>query len=378
MVAVRLFAAWNPLGVLPAASIGIDVRSLVFAGVVTGAAALMSGIVPALRAVQTDPNEAMRTGGERGSTTAFGRWSQTGMLAAQVAASVVLLVAVVLLVRSFGRLQDEPLGFDVSNITVASLALPTAEFDSGDDRHAFFERLVERLGTLPGVRRTTASTAPLLSNGVPALVQTRASDDETALRVPVQDVTLGYFATLGIPLSAGRPFDGRDGPDARPVAILNESAARLLFGSPADALGRRLRIAVDTWRDVAGVVGDTRSAFFNTVEWVTNPVIYLPARQAFDSIRDPTIRSFALSSPLLFLYSEQFDLAFHIRALEEMLRVAAEVRVFPLLQIGGTPSPHVEGVVDAFGSQGADATVEPVAYEFQRGGNRMLRLRRQR
>lgn len=86
----------------------------------------------------------------------------------------------------------------------------------------------------------------------------------------------------------------------------------------------------------------------------------------------------ALPSHLLFLYSEQFDLAFHIRALEEMLRVAAEVRVFPLLQIGGTPSPHVEGVVDAFGSRSADATVEPVAYEFQRGGNRMLRLRRRR
>ena len=86
----------------------------------------------------------------------------------------------------------------------------------------------------------------------------------------------------------------------------------------------------------------------------------------------------ALSSHLLFLYSEQFDLAFHIRALDEMLRVAAEVRVFPLLQIGGTPSAHVEGVVDAFGSRGADATVEPVPYEFQRGGNRMLRLRRQR
>ena len=84
----------------------------------------------------------------------------------------------------------------------------------------------------------------------------------------------------------------------------------------------------------------------------------------------------ALSSHLLFLYSDQFNLAFHIRALEEMLRVAAEVRVFPLLQIGGTPSLHVEGVVDALGSRGADATVEPVPYEFQRGGNRMLRLRR--
>lgn len=86
----------------------------------------------------------------------------------------------------------------------------------------------------------------------------------------------------------------------------------------------------------------------------------------------------ALSSHLLFLYSEQFDVAFHILALEEMLRVAAEVRVFPLVQIGGTPSPHVEGVVDTFGSRGADATIELVAYEFQRGGNRMLRLRRKR
>ena len=83
----------------------------------------------------------------------------------------------------------------------------------------------------------------------------------------------------------------------------------------------------------------------------------------------------ALSSHLLFLYSEQFDLAFHIRALEEMLRVATEVRVFPLLQLGGTPSPHVEGVVDVFRSRSADVTVEPVEYEFQRGGNRMLRLR---
>ena len=84
----------------------------------------------------------------------------------------------------------------------------------------------------------------------------------------------------------------------------------------------------------------------------------------------------ALSSHLLFLYSEQLDMDFHLRALEEMLRVATEVRVFPLLQLGGTASPHVERIVDAFGSRGAVATVEAVAYEFQKGGNRMLQLRR--
>ena len=59
-----------------------------------------------------------------------------------------------------------------------------------------------------------------------------------------------------------------------------------------------------------------------------------------------------------------------------MLRVATDVRAFPLLQIGGTRSPHVQPVVDVFTSQDIDVTIEPVAYEFQRGGNRMLRLRR--
>ena len=294
MVAVRLFTAWNPLGMLPAAPIGIDLRSLIFAAAITGAAALLCGIAPALRAAATDPNAALRTGGDRGSSTALGRWSHPALLAVQVAASVVLLVAVVLLVRSFARLQDEPLGFDVSNTTAAGLSLPTGEFDSGAARHAFLEQLGERLAALPGVRRTVAATVPLLSAGAPVIVQTRTGDDETVLRVPVQDVTLEFFTTLGIPLSAGRLFDVRDGPDAPPVAIVNESAARLLFGSPSEALGRRLRIEDDHWRDVAGVVGDTRSAFFNTLEWVTNPVVYLPARQAFDAIRDPTVRSFPL------------------------------------------------------------------------------------
>ena len=84
----------------------------------------------------------------------------------------------------------------------------------------------------------------------------------------------------------------------------------------------------------------------------------------------------ALSSHFLFLYSAQFDLDFHVAALREMLRVAGEVRVFPLLQIGGAPSPHVAGVRKALTASGARVTVEAVPYEFQRGGNRMLRLQR--
>ena len=82
----------------------------------------------------------------------------------------------------------------------------------------------------------------------------------------------------------------------------------------------------------------------------------------------------ALSSHFLFLYSEQFDLAFHLEALGEMLRVASEVRVFPLLQMDGTPSKHLPLVVETIAVHGIKTTIQCVPYEFQRGGNRMLRL----
>ena len=81
----------------------------------------------------------------------------------------------------------------------------------------------------------------------------------------------------------------------------------------------------------------------------------------------------ALVSHLLFLYSRQLDLDFHRRAIGELLRVAREVRVFPLLQLGATPSPHVEPIVAEFG-RSHRVEIVPVDYEFQRGGNRMLRI----
>ena len=84
----------------------------------------------------------------------------------------------------------------------------------------------------------------------------------------------------------------------------------------------------------------------------------------------------ALSSHFLFLFSRQFDLAFHVSGLHEMLRLASEVRVFPLLQVGGAPSPHVHGVIETFRSQGFQASIEAVPYEFQRGGNKMMRIGR--
>jgi hypothetical protein len=84
----------------------------------------------------------------------------------------------------------------------------------------------------------------------------------------------------------------------------------------------------------------------------------------------------ALCSHLLFLYSKQFDETFHRASVRELCRVAPDVRIFPLLTLDGSRSPFVDACLAEARSAGLDATIEPVEYEFQRGGNEMLRLRR--
>jgi hypothetical protein len=83
----------------------------------------------------------------------------------------------------------------------------------------------------------------------------------------------------------------------------------------------------------------------------------------------------ALCSHFLFLYAGHLNEAFHLAAIREMCRVATEVRIFPLLALGGRPSPHVEPALAALRNNGHRASIEPVPYEFQRGANQMLRIR---
>ena len=86
----------------------------------------------------------------------------------------------------------------------------------------------------------------------------------------------------------------------------------------------------------------------------------------------------ALCSHFLFLYSGQLGEAFHLSAIREMCRVATEVRIFPLLALDGTMSPHIDRSVDELCASGCDVSIDDVPYEFQRGGNQMLRIHTRR
>lgn len=116
-------------------------------------------------------------------------------------------------------------------------------------------------------------------------------------------------------------------------------------------------------------------AFLNDYEVGVVAGRYIDAELPSLPFRDSEF-DLALCSHLLFLYSRQLDEVFHQPSLRELCRVAREVRVFPLLALGGTVSPHVEGSVGLLRSAGYRVSIERVAYEFQRGGNEMLRIRR--
>lgn len=292
--ATRLYARWNPLGTLPANPIQIDLRVLAVAAGLTAVATMLCGLLPALRMAATAPADALRSGGERGPAGAPAQRAQAVLLGGQIAISVVLLIATALLVRTFAGLQREPLGFNATGLVIAGIALPNDELDTGAKRNLFYRQLADRLAALPGVRRVAAGTSEPLTSGAGQQVRRGTDDSETPVRINAQDVTTEFFETMEVPLLAGRRFEARDTETSPGVVLLNERAARTLFGRPSDAVGRRIRIGAEPWRDVIGVVGDTRSTFYNTLEWQNNPVLYLPAAQAFSANRNPMAPSFGL------------------------------------------------------------------------------------
>lgn len=124
-----------------------------------------------------------------------------------------------------------------------------------------------------------------------------------------------------------------------------------------EELGRIRMLAMDTFLD-------DFDAGKQTGRYIAGALPSLP----FDNGRF----DLALSSHFLFLYSAHFSAEFHLQALQEMLRVAQEVRVFPLLMLGGAPSPHLDFVIKQITKEGFSIEIKRTQYEFQKGGNEML------
>jgi predicted permease len=241
----------------------VDAAVMVYAAGLALAAGLLSGLAPALYVSRPSAAELLRHGGRGGTGGARPRL-RGALVSAEIALTMVLLVAAGLMTRSLGRLLSVDAGFDAEQVLTARVALSGAAYDSATRQQQFFETLVEAVRALPGVRAAGAvRQLPLAGGGTNTFrVEGRpAPDPASRPEATMRGVAGDYFRAMGIRVVAGRAFTDRDRVETQPVLVVSAGVARRLFGDGASALGQRLRFYAfpeSAWT-IVGVVGDVKT-----------------------------------------------------------------------------------------------------------------------
>ncbi|HVL68032.1 MAG TPA: ABC transporter permease [Vicinamibacterales bacterium] len=248
-----------------AVEIRLDGQALLFAVLVALLTGLAIGILPSLQAARINVNDTLKEA-SRGST-GLGHRLRATLLVGEVALSLVLLIAVGLLLSSFARLQRVEPGFNPEGVFTAQLALPPERY-GGEKLVAFYEQLYARLKTLPGATSAAlVDRVPLTVGPSPAPVAVVGRSLPPMGERPHANkhlVSPKYFATLGVPIRAGRDFDERDSARVPHVVIINETFARLHFPGE-NPIGRTLITGMaELPSQIVGVVADVRSSGLNT------------------------------------------------------------------------------------------------------------------
>ena len=263
-------------------SVGVDWRMLAFTSAIAVATALLFGLAPALRGVRVQPNEALK---EQGRGTSVERRFSMGnlLVVAQVALSLILLVAAGLFLRTFSSLATLDLGFDrdpvlVVNVGAQRLALEPAQ------RAPLFERLREAARAQPGVASAALSAVtPVSGSSWQFLVEIPGGPalPERDRAVLVNMVSPDFFRTLGTRLVAGRDFSAGDRLGAPDVAIVNEAFAKKFFNG-ANPVGRVVRQPAWPERPASEhqVVGLVQNATYRSLREELRPILYLPLSQS--------------------------------------------------------------------------------------------------
>lgn len=278
--AVPLLTRLVPSSLPIAQSPSIDLRVLIFAGLTSGLTGLGFGVLPALRASRRFDFSPLREGSRAGG----GRKERlrTVLVAAEVAASVVLLVSAGLLMRALWRIEATDPGFHAGGVVTLQTALPMPKYNETGRRGGFYTQVLSAVRALPGVSSAAfISFLPMVMRGGiwPVAVDGKPLDlDRSGSHTAsLRFVTPGFFATMGIPLHRGRDVAESDTLDAAFTAVVSESFVRR-YWPHEDPLGRHFKMAFHD-RMVVGVAGDIR---VRGLERNSEPQVYLPYRQVQD------------------------------------------------------------------------------------------------
>ena len=252
-----------------------DGRTLAFAAVAAVLTSIFFGALPALRATDVDVNAGLKESsrGIAGGRNVLAR----GLLVVQVALSLVLLVGAGLFLQTLKELRRVDVGFDSNNLLLVRVAPRLGGYDL-ERSTELYGRLIERVGSVPGVMAVSLSQLAPLSGGYNSTeihVAGRATEDREIYRMVVSP---GFFDVLGIPLLRGRDLTGQDVRSAPRVAVINEAAARKFFGND-DPVGKRFGSSPDRLSEVE-VVGVVKDAKYASVREAAPPTMYQSLQQS--------------------------------------------------------------------------------------------------
>lgn len=261
--------------------IGIDWRVVIFSLAITVATGLIFGLAPSFASTKTGLNESLKEGGS--STTEAGRRSlRNGLVACEMALALVLLTGAGLLVRTFLHLVDVDLGIDPTNVVTMNISLPHYKYSGAEQQALFFQALLQRLETMPGVKAAGAQgwadNVLFQPEGQPPAAP--GQEPSAAYKI----VSPAYFKTMGTALAAGREFSARDAQGTPPVAIVSETVAHR-YWPHSSPVGRHLTVLAQVYSgqsvgvsqplEIVGVVKDVR----NDDLWRSEAALYVPFAQ---------------------------------------------------------------------------------------------------
>jgi len=290
----------NPTGVL---DLPLDARVLAATAGISVLCALAFALLPALQASRIDLATAFqggtRTLGSRGRS-----WVLRGLLAVQVALSLLLLVSAGLFSRTLAKLDAVDAGFDQRGLLLFRVDATSAGYAT-DRVLALHDGIRERLAALPGVRDATYSQVALLSRTRQNKSFMLPDVAAGTVRPPVNTngVAPNFFAAMALPVLRGRGFVAGDRDGAPKVAVVNEAFARQQFGG-VDPIGRRIAFGArapgaPAFDDVVEVIGVARDAKYTELRGDVPPTIYLPARQRVDGAVTFAVRAAGDPSALM-------------------------------------------------------------------------------
>jgi putative ABC transport system permease protein len=317
---VRFVAGWTHLGV--------DGHLLVFTLAAAMGTAMIVGLFPAAQASRPDVTTVLRDGGRTGTAGVTRSRMRRGLVVAEIALALPLLVASGLSAIGAGRFAGGPQGYDPAGVLRVSTALPKATYATPGAQRQFAERLVESAARVPGVIvAATTSSLPANSSNQSREVEIdgQGIDPDHPLAVNYRAVSPRYLEALRIPMIRGRGLADTDREPTQPVAVISRSMASR-FWPGRDAIGRRfrlLRAPERGWVSVVGICGDTIDDWFDSRN---EPTMYLPVAQAPDATvnlvartpGDPASLAPALRAALAAVDPEQP--AFQVMTMEEALR----------------------------------------------------------